>query len=163
MDWTGRQQTRGELVIHYRGNFRFHSVKEAYLKDVNIVQAYICCTSHLTTIFFTTDSTARPLTWQSHHEEVYKQKWLDIPVCTDLRTLHVSYELIMCSLMPRMYEDFEAERFNQLEVIVYCGISLDPQTSDQKSVSINSNAAKIRTRKISSQEYVGRTAFWYSK
>ena len=107
-------------------------MKEAYLKEGNIVQGYIYCTLHFITIFFTTDSTARQLTWQSLHEEVYKQTWLDIPVWLDLRTLYVSYELIMCSLMPRMDEDFEAEHFNPLEGILCCGTSLDPQTSDQK-------------------------------
>jgi len=61
--------------------------------------------------------------------------------------------------MPRMHEDFEAEYFNPLEGILYCGISLDPQTSDQKSVRINSKTAKIRTRRTASHEQVGRTAF----
>ena len=65
----------------------------------------------------------------------------------------------MCLLMPRMYEVSEAEHFNPLEGTLYCDISLDPQTSDQKSVRINSNTAKIRTSRTSSQEQVGRTAF----
>ena len=43
----------------------------------------------------------------------------------------------MCLLMPRMYEVSEAEHFNPLEGTLYCDISLDPQTSDQKSVRIN--------------------------
>ena len=58
-----------------------------------------------------------------------------------------------------MHEVFEAEHFNPLGGIVYCGISLDPQTSDKKPIRINSNTAKIRTRRTSSQEQVGRTAF----
>jgi len=61
--------------------------------------------------------------------------------------------------MPRMHEVFEAEKFNPLEGMLYCGISLDPQTSDQKSIRINSITAKIRKRRTASQEQAGRTAF----
>jgi len=58
-----------------------------------------------------------------------------------------------------MHEVFEAEYFNPLEGTLYCGILLDPQTSDQKSVRINSNTAKIRTGRTASHEQAVRTAF----